>query len=140
MSDGTNAEHKSYAMSAVIDRPFDEVAEQTRAALADQGFGVLTEIDFQSTMKNKLGVDVERQVIWGACSPPHAHKAMQADPSIGLLLPCNVVIRSVAEGTVVEMINPQIMSELSDSPDMREVAETVGMQLRAALDQVTHAS
>ncbi len=125
-----------YAMSALIQRPFDEVAETTRAALAGQGFGVLTEIDFQSTMKNKLGVDVARQVIWGACSPPHAHKAMQADPSIGLLLPCNVVIRSVDEGTMVEMINPQIMADLSDSDDMRQVAEDVSSGLQAALDQV----
>lgn len=133
-------EKSQYALSALIERPFDEVAAATREALAGQGFGVLTEIDFQGTMKNKLGVDVARQLIWGACSPPHAHKAMQADPSIGLLLPCNVVIRSVTEGTVVEMINPQIMAELSDSDAMRQVADEVSSGLQAALDQVVAAT
>lgn len=137
MSDSTPSQ---YALSALIQRPFDEVAEATRAALAGQGFGVLTEIDFQATMKNKLDVDIQPQVIWGACSPPHAHKAMQADPSIGLLLPCNVVIRSVAEGTVVEMINPQIMADLSSSDDMRKVADEVSSGLRAALDEVVAAT
>ena len=134
-----SGEVNGYSMSAVIQRPFDEVAAITRQALAAEGFGILTEIDFQSTMKNKLGVDVERQLIWGACSPPHAHKAMQADPSIGLLLPCNVVIRSVDDGTVVEMINPQIMSQLSDSPQMHEVAEAVSERLRSALNAVVDA-
>lgn len=129
-----------YALSALIDRPFDEVAEATRTALAGQGFGVLTEIDFQSTMKNKLGVDVPRQLIWGACSPPHAHRAMQADPSIGLLLPCNVVIRAADDGTVVEMINPQIMSDLSSNEDMRLVAAEVTSGLQAALDDVVAAT
>lgn len=129
----------TYAMSVELDRPFDEVAEQTRAALAAQGFGVLTEIDFQSTMKNKLDVDVARQYIWGACSPSHAHRAMQADPSIGLLLPCNVVIRESDSGTIVEMINPQMMADLSDSPDMLAVADAVSSQLRAALDSLTTA-
>ena len=129
-----------YALSALIDRPFDEVAEATRTALAGQGFGVLTEIDFQSTMKNKLGVDVPRQLIWGACSPPHAHRAMQADPSIGLLLPCNVVIRAADDGTVVEMINPQIMSDLSSNEDMRLVADEVTSGLQAALDDVVAAT
>lgn len=125
-----------YALSATIQRPFDEVAEATRAALADQGFGVLTEIDFQSTMKHKLGVEVDRQLIWGACSPSHAHRAMQADPSIGLLLPCNVVIRSTNGATVVEMINPQIMADLSSNEDMRDVAAEVNRGLRAALAEV----
>lgn len=136
----SHSEENQYALTALIERPFDEVAAATREALSGQGFGVLTEIDFQSTMKNKLGVDVPRQLIWGACSPPHAHKAMQADPSIGLLLPCNVVIRSVDEGTVVEMINPQIMADLSTSDDMKEVAEAVSGGLRAALDNVVAAT
>lgn len=127
----------AYAMSVEVDRPFDEVAESTRAALAEQGFGVLTEIDFQSTMKNKLDVDVNRQYIWGACSPRHAHRAMQADPSIGLLLPCNVVIRETDTGTMVEMINPQMMADLSESPEMLAVATEVSAQLGAALEAVS---
>lgn len=132
----TESSPSSYGMTALVPRPFDEVADQTRQALADQGFGVITEIDFQATMKQKLDVEVGRQYIWGACSPQHAYKAMQADPAIGLLLPCNVVVREVEGGTLVEMINPQIMADLSTSAEMREVAETVTSQLRAALDDV----
>lgn len=131
--------NSAYAMSVEVDKPFDEVAETTRAALAAQGFGVLTEIDFQGTMKNKLDVDVNRQYIWGACSPTHAHRAMQADPSIGLLLPCNVVIRETDSGTMVEMINPQMMADLSNSPEMLAVAEEVQTKLGAALSAVADA-
>ncbi len=125
-----------YGMVTSVDRPFDEVVAEVREALAAQGFGVLTEIDVKTTLKNKIDVDVEDQIILGACSPHHAHRALQADPSIGLLLPCNVVVRSDGKTTRVEAINPQMMVELSDADGMKAVADEVSTKLQAALDSL----
>ena len=124
----------SYGMTKTIARPFADVVADVRSALAEQGFGVITEIDMKATLKNKIDVDIEEQVILGACSPSHAYRALQADQSIGLLLPCNVTVRANGDETVIEMINPQTMVDLSDSPDMAVVADEVGSKLRAALD------
>lgn len=126
----------SYAMSITLDRPFHDVVTDVRGVLADQGFGILTEIDVQETLRNKIGVEIDEQVILGACSPAHAHRALLADPSIGLLLPCNVVVRRVETGTVVEMINPQMMVDMSESPDMHTVANEVTEKLTAALESL----
>lgn len=126
----------SYGLTKTIDRPFVDVVADVRTALADQGFGVITEIDMKATLKKKLDVDVEEQVILGACSPSHAYRALQADASIGLLLPCNVTVRQEGTATVVEMINPQTMVDLSDAPDMAAVADEVGEKLRAAMSAV----
>jgi uncharacterized protein (DUF302 family) len=96
---------------------------------------VLTEIDMRSTLREKLGADIEDYVILGACNPPLAHRAMQADRTIGLLLPCNVVVR--AEGphsTVVQAMDPQVMVQLSDAPELRGMADEAAARLRAALD------
>jgi uncharacterized protein (DUF302 family) len=125
-----------YAMATSVDRPFDEVVTEVREALAAQGFGVLTEIDIKTTLKKKIDADVAEQVILGACSPSHAHRALQADPSIGLLLPCNVVVRRDGDTTRVEAINPQMMVELSDAGDMKAVADEVSAKLQAALDSL----
>ena len=126
----------SYGLTKTVHRPFADVVEDVRAALADQGFGVITEIDMKATLKKKLDVDVEEQVILGACSPAHAYRALQADPSIGLLLPCNVTVRQVGDDTVVEVIDPQTMVDVSDAPDMAAVANEVGEKLRAAMSAV----
>lgn len=126
----------AYGMTTSVDRPFAEVVAEVREALAAQGFGVLTEIDIKTTLKNKIDVDVEDQVILGACSPSHAYRALQADPSIGLLLPCNVVIRSEGSTTHVEAINPQMMVELSDADEMRAIADEVSVKLQATLDSL----
>jgi uncharacterized protein (DUF302 family) len=123
-------------MATSVDRPFDEVVTEVREALAAQGFGVLTEIDIKTTLKKKIDADVAEQVILGACSPSHAHRALQADPSIGLLLPCNVVVRRDGDTTRVEAINPQMMVELSDAGDMKAVADEVSAKLQAALDSL----
>ena len=98
----------SVAMStAVTGADFDTVVAKTRETLKDNGFGVLTEIDMAATLKKKLDVDIPPQVILGACNPPSAYQAVQAEPSIGVLLPCNVVVRSAGEGsTIVEAIDP----------------------------------
>ena len=127
----------SYALTATVERPFDEVVADVRTALAEQGFGIITEINMSETLKTKIGVEIDRQVILGACSPSHAHRALQADPSIGLLLPCNVVVRSTEAGTVVEMIDPQTMVALTGAEAMQEVADEVGDRLGAAMAAIT---
>ncbi|MFI7575731.1 DUF302 domain-containing protein [Micromonospora sp. NPDC049497] len=128
----------SYAMTVRLSTGFGPTVERVRAALKDQGFGVLTEIDMQSTLREKLGADVEDYVILGACNPPLAHRAMQADPAIGLLLPCNVVVRAEgADSTVVQAMDPQVMVQLSDAPELRGVADEAAARLRAALDALS---
>lgn len=127
----------SYGITVTVDRPFDEVMTTTRAALAEQGFGVLTEIDVAATLKTKLDVDIAPQVILGACNPPLAHRALQAEESIGLLLPCNVVVRSAGEErTVVEAIDPEVMVELTGNAELRSVADDAAARLRVAIDAV----
>lgn len=124
----------SYSLTTTIDHPFETALAAVRAALADQGFGILTEIDMAATMKAKLDVDMAPQVILGACNPPLAHHALQLEESIGLLLPCNVVVRSVGEGrTVVEAIDPHVMVTLTGNDGLAAVADDAAARLTAAL-------
>lgn len=127
-----------YALSTTVDQPFDQTLEAARAALAEQGFGVLTEIDLKATLKTKLDVDIAPQVILGACRPPLAHAAVLAEPSIGLLLPCNVVVRAVDEGrTLVEAMDPAVMVTVTGNENLTEVAADARYRLTAALDSLT---
>ena len=127
-----------YALSTIVDRPFEQALAAARAALAEQGFGVLTEIDLADTLKRKLDVDIAPQVILGACNPPSAYQALQAEASIGVLLPCNVVVRYDDEThTIVEAIDPQVMHQLTGNDAMAPVAERIGSMLSTAL---THLS
>ncbi len=126
----------NYGTSVTTDLDFTEAVERTRASLAAQGFGVLTEIDVRATMKAKLDIDVEPQVILGACNPSLAHRALEADPEIGLLLPCNVVVRRESGHTVVAALDPQIMVSLPDEPALQPVADEAGKRLRAALESL----
>ncbi len=131
----------SYALTTTVRRPFVDTLAATREALADQGFGVLTEIDMQATLKAKLDVDVVPQVILGACRPPFAHAALQVEPSVGLLLPCNVVVRALDDDTtVVEAIDPKIIVALTQNDALSPVADEVGQLLAKVLDTVTHAT
>jgi len=123
----------NYGMSRTIDRPFDEVNAEVRAALAEQSFGIVSEIDMQATFHNKINVDIEPMIILGACNPKYAYRALQAEPSIGLLLPCNVVLRKTDVGVVVEMINPQMMAEITEGPEMKQIADEVTEMLSKAL-------
>ncbi len=128
----------SYAISTTVDQPYDAVVTQVRAALEDQGFGILTEIDIQATMKAKLDADVPPQVILGACRPPLALAALQAEPSIGLLLPCNVVVRATGDQTtVVEAVDPQTMVSMTANPELQTVADDATQRLTAALTSLT---
>src|SRR5215469_1857494 len=97
---------------------FAEADAQIREALKAQGFGVLTEIDVQSTLREKLGEQMEQYVILGACNPPLAHRALSADRSIGLLLPCNVVVRAAGDGTIVEALDPRVIAAVAGQPEL----------------------
>lgn len=123
----------NYGMSRTINRPFEEVNAEIRAALAEQSFGIVSEIDMQATFKNKINVDIEPMLILGACNPNYAYRALNAEPSIGLLLPCNVVIRKTDAGVVVEIINPQMMAQITEGPEMAKIADEVTEKLAAAL-------
>ncbi|MER7458766.1 DUF302 domain-containing protein [Micromonospora sp. NPDC126480] len=128
----------SYAMTVRLSAGFGPTVERVRAALKDQGFGVLTEIDMRETLREKLGVELEEYVILGACNPPLAHRAMAADRSIGLLLPCNVVVRADGpDATLVEALDPQVMVRLSEADELRTVADEATRRLRAALGELS---
>ncbi len=126
----------SYGTSVTLDIPFADAAGRVRAALKDQGFGVLPEIDVTATMAAKLGEQIEDYVILGACNPPFAFQALGIDRSIGLLLPCNVVVRTTPAGTVVEALDPQVMVTLTGRPELKPVADEVGRRLASALASV----
>ncbi len=128
-----------YGTTITTDLSFDDAVERTRAALTEQGFGVLTEIDVQVTMKKKLDKDLEPQVILGACNPDLAFQALQAEPGIGLLLPCNVVVRRDNDRTLVSALDPQMMVSLPGKPELQPVADDAARRLRAALDTVAAA-
>lgn len=128
-----------YTLTATVQRPYDETVEAVREALGEQGFGVLTEIDIKATLKKKLDVDVAPQIILGACRPPLAHQALQADPSIGALLPCNVVVRSQDESTtIVEAVDPEMMLGMSEQgAALNDVACDAKERLQKALAAVS---
>ena len=127
----------SYGTSVTVDIPFADAVGRVRAALQQQGFGVLTEIDVTATLRARLGEQIEDYIILGACNPPFAHQALGIDRSIGLLLPCNVVVRAAADGTVVEALDPQVMVTLAGRPELRPVADEVGRRLAGALAALT---
>ena len=128
----------AYGNTIALDRPHPVVVEQVRAALKDQGFGVLTEIDVQATLREKLGEQTEPYLILGACNPPLAHRALSADPSIGLLLPCNVVVRTQQGRTIVEALDPNIMVEVTGNPALSPVAAEAAQRLNAALETIAN--
>lgn len=124
-----------YTFGVTLDAGFADTVQRTRAALAEQGFGVLTEIDVAATMKAKLGLDMSAHLILGACNPPLAHRALELEPAIGALLPCNVVVRTLDDShTRVEAMNPRVMVEATGNQDLADVAEQAGARLAAALD------
>lgn len=130
----------SMAISTTLKTSFAEAVDRIREALSEQGFGVLTEIDVTSTLKQKLNEEMEDYLILGACNPPLAHRALGVDRRIGLLLPCNVVVRSDTEnpGSVfVEAMDPQIMVQVAEQPDLQPVADDAATRLRAAIDALT---
>jgi uncharacterized protein (DUF302 family) len=125
----------SYGITVRLSAPFLPTVERVRTALKEQGFGVLTEIDVQATLREKLGAQLEEYVILGACNPPLAKRALDADRDIGLLLPCNVVVRADGpDGTLVQALDPQVMVQVTGRPELKGVADEATTRLRAALD------
>jgi len=131
-----------YTYTAVVPLSWADAVEKTRTALAGQGFGILSEINVRDTFAAKLGEDAAQAlgdyVILGACNPQLASRALAAEPEMGALLPCNVVVRRGAGAgeTTVQAIDPQTMVQLSDSAAVREVADDAGTRLRAALAEL----
>lgn len=125
-----------YGITISTELAFEEAVTRTREALAEQGFGVLTEIDVQQTLKDKLDLDIEQYLILGACNPQLAHQALDVERDIGLLLPCNVVVRHADGHTLVQALDPDIMVSLPDRPELQPVADEAGVRLRAALASV----
>lgn len=129
----------AYGYTARISEPFTPAAlERVRAALTEQGFGVLTEIDVRATLRTKLGAEMEDYVILGACNPSLAHQALQADRDIGLLLPCNVVVRADGpDATLVQALDPQLMVQVTGHAELTRVADEATTRLRATLHALT---
>lgn len=125
-----------YSLAIDVDRDFDDVLATTRQALADEGFGVLTEIDVKATMKAKLDVDREEYVILGACNPPLAHQALEAEPELGVLLPCNVVVYRANGRTRVSAVAAEQMLGMVGNQALEPVATEVAGRLRRVLDAI----
>jgi uncharacterized protein (DUF302 family) len=123
----------SYTFGTRLPGTVGEVRPRVEAALKAEGFGVLTEIDVQATMKARLGIDRPPYLILGACNPPLAHRAIEADPSVGALLPCNVVLREDGPDTIVEAMDPMAALGIVDRPDIRGVAEEARERLGRAI-------
>jgi uncharacterized protein (DUF302 family) len=124
------------ALSARVTTPFEDAVARTREALAQQGFGVLTEINIKETLKAELGVDMEEYLILGACNPALAHRAIGVDREIGLLLPCNVLVRADHNnpGTVVvDAMDPGLLVEVTREPALMAIADEVTAKLGAAI-------
>ncbi len=126
----------SYGFGRTVALPYAEALERTKAALKEQGFGVLMEIDVQQTMKEKLGADLRPYTILGACNPPLAHRALAAQLDIGLLLPCNVVVYEVDGGSMVEMLDPEVALGIVGNPTLEPIAREARERLRKALNNL----
>lgn len=134
-----NTDTISYGMTTTVDLPYERAVARTRVALGVEGFGVLSEIDVQATLKKKLDVDVPPYVILGACNPPMAHKAITAEPDIGLLLPCNVVVRATEDAgrCVVAAVDPEVSLGRTGNTKLAPVAAEVKARLRRVIDAVS---
>ena len=123
-----------YAFGKPVEMRFEQALERVTAELAKEGFGVLTEIDVAGTLKKKLGKDMRPYRILGACNPQFAHRALEVEPQIGALLPCNVVVREDPSGkTIVEIMDPQAVLQLVDRAEVGEIAAEVRTRLERVL-------
>jgi uncharacterized protein (DUF302 family) len=125
-----------YSIGTEVEIPYDEAVEKVTAALKDEGFGVLTTIDVQKTLKEKLGVERPRYVIFGACNPGFANQALEAEPEIGVLLPCNVVVYEEGGKTKVVAMDPQAALQLAENPEIEPVARLVRERIERVIRQL----
>jgi len=128
---------RSYGFGRTLSVEFDEAKGRVEAALKEQGFGILTEIDVKKTLKEKLGVEFRRYAILGACNPPLAHRALETEEEIGLLLPCNVIVYETAPGrTKVSAVDPDAMVAMTGNAALADVAAEAKVRLQRALDSL----
>jgi uncharacterized protein (DUF302 family) len=125
-----------YAFRTRLDLPYEQTVRKVTAALKDEGFGVLTEIDVKATLKKKLDADFRKYVILGACNPSLAHQALETELEIGLLLPCNVIVFEDDGGSVVPIVDPLSMLGVVESPDLDPVAQEARTRLLRVMDAV----
>jgi uncharacterized protein (DUF302 family) len=126
----------SYHFSKMVDTPFPDAVEHVTRALAGEGFGVLTEIDVQATLKKKLDVDFRPYRILGACNPSYAHRALQHEAHIGTMLPCNVIVQQTDEGVEVSAVDPAASMMAIDNTELAEIASQVQQKLRAVIESL----
>lgn len=126
-------QYSLYGFGLKVNLPYAQAVERTKAALKEQGFGVLTEVDIKQTMKEKRGVDFRPYVILGACNPPLAEQALATELDLGLLLPCNVVVYETEGGSVVQAMDPVPVLGLVGNPRLEPIAREVKARLQAAL-------
>ncbi|MBP1734315.1 MAG: transporter ATP-binding protein [Deltaproteobacteria bacterium] len=126
----------SYGFTKELDIPYETAVEQVRDALKKEGFGILTEINVKEKMKEKLGLDMRKYIILGACNPPNAYKAILAEENIGLMLPCNVIVYEKGTTTVLSVIRPTTVMQMLDNVDLQKVAEEVEAQLKKVFDAI----
>lgn len=126
----------NYGMSRIVPFSYEEAVDRVTAALKAEEFGVLTTIDVQETLRKKLSVDFRKYVILGACNPPFAHQALQAEEQIGLLLPCNVIVYESDAGTVVAIFDPMVMTALVENPALGPIAGEVKRRLERVLANI----
>jgi uncharacterized protein (DUF302 family) len=129
---------KEYAFTAVLDTSYEDAISNITDALKEEGFGVLTEIDVKATSKKKLGVDFRKYVILGACNPPYAHRTLEADLDVGLLLPCNVIVYETDDKKAyVSALNPVSALEVIKNKKLRKIAEEVSEKLEKVVNKVS---
>ena len=122
-----------YRRTLDLDLPFAEAVTRTKEALAEQGFGILTEIDIQATLRAKRGVEMEPYLILGACAPDLAQQALEVEHGVGVLLPCNVVVSQAGSGSTVQVLDPQTMVSMTGKQGLQPMADEAGRRLDAAL-------
>jgi len=126
----------NYAFTKELNIPYETIVEQTKEALKKEGFGILTQIDVQKIMKEKLGADMNRYIILGACNPTNAYQAILAEENIGLMLPCNVIVYKKDGKTVLSVIRPTVAMQMIDNLELQKIAPAVEDQLKKAFDSI----
>lgn len=125
-----------YGISKVVDLSYEEAVNKVTEELKKEGFGVLTAIDVKETLKKKLNVDFDKYIILGACNPPYAYKALQAEYELGLILPCNVIVYEKDGKVTVSAFDPMVMSQMIDNPKLKEIAVEVREKLERVIQNV----